>query len=166
MNGSKRDQIMGDEEKSRAPVVLLVGVGAALLLIGIFYVVARLTPAPPKAVEQPLPMGAAEQAYVQQIQFLEPKVARAANFLNQEVTFVFGTVLNNGPRPIRQIEITVEFHDPFNQVVLRDKQRLFSSTAAPLAPHDRRDYQLGYETLPVQWNQAYPTIRITGLQLQ
>ena len=166
MNSTKKDQVMGEEEKSRAPLVLLVGVGAALLLIGIFYLVARLTPAPAKTVEQPLPMGPAEQAYAQQIQFLEPKVARAANFLNQEVTFVFGTVLDNGPRPIRQIEVTLEFHDVFNQVVLRDKQRLFSPTAVPLAPHDRRDFQLGYETLPVQWNQAYPTIHITGLLLQ
>jgi hypothetical protein len=155
-----------DEEKSRAPIVLLVGAVAALLLIGIFYLVARLTPAPAKTVEQPLPMGSTEQAYMPQIQFLEPKVARAANFLNQEVTFVFGTVLNNGPRPIRQIEVTLEFHDVFNQVVLRDTQRLFSPTAVPLAPNQRRDFQLGYETLPVQWNQAYPAIRITGLQLQ
>jgi hypothetical protein len=158
--------MMDDEPKSRAPIVLLVGAAAALLLIGVFYLVGRLTPAPPKAVEQPLPMGAAEQEYVPQIKFLEPKVARAANFLNQEVTFVFGTVLNNGPRPVRQIEITLEFHDVFNQVVLRDKQRLFSPTAIPLAPGDRRDIQLGYETLPAQWNQAYPTIQITGLQLQ
>lgn len=155
-----------DDEKSRAPIVLLVGAAAASLLIGVFYLVGRLTPAPTKAVEQPLPMGATEQAYVAQIQFLEPKVARAANFLNQEVTFVFGTILNNGSRPIRQIEITLEFHDPFNQVVLRDRQRLFSPTAVPLAPHERRDFQLGYETLPAQWNQAYPTVRITGLQLQ
>ena len=157
---------MNEEPKSRAPMVLLVGAAAALLLIGVIYLVGRLTPAPAKVVEQPLPMGSAEQAYAQQIQFLEPKVARAANFLNQEVTFVFGTVLNNGPRAIRQIEVTLEFHDVFNQVVLRDKQRLFSPTAVPLAPNDRRDFQLGYETLPAQWNQAYPTIRITGLQLQ
>jgi hypothetical protein len=155
-----------DEEKSRAPIVLLVGAGAALLLIGIFYLVGRLTPAPTKAVEQPLPMGSAEQAYVPQIEFLEPKVARAANFLNQEVTFVFGTVLNDGSRPIRQIELTLEFHDVFNQVVLRDKQRLFGPNAVPLPPHERRDFQLGYETLPAQWNQAYPTIHITGLLLQ
>lgn len=147
-------------------MVLLVGAAAALLLIGVFYLVGRLAPAPVKTVEQPLPMGSAEQEYARQIQFLEPKVARAANFLNQEVTFVFGTVLNNGPRPVRQIEITLEFHDVFNQVVLRDTQRLFSPTAVPLAPGDRRDIQLGYETLPAQWNQAYPTIRITGLQLQ
>jgi len=155
-----------DDEKSRAPMVLLVGVAAALVLIAVIYVVGRFTPAPAKVVEQPLPMGPAEQAYVQNIQFLEPKVARAANFLNQEVTFVFGTVLDNGPQPIRQIEVTLEFHDVFNQVVLRDKQRLFSPTAVPLAPNQRRDFQLGYETLPVQWNQAYPTIHITGLQLQ
>lgn len=155
-----------DEEKSRAPVVLGVGAAAALVLIGLFYLLGRLAPAPTKAVEQPLPMGPPEQAYIPQIQFLEPQVARAANFLNQEVTFVFGTVLNNGSRPIRQIEVTLEFHDPFNQVVLRDKQRLFSPTAVPLAPNQRRDFQLGYETLPVQWNQAYPTLRITGLQLQ
>ena len=155
-----------DDEKSRAPMVLLVGIAAALALIGVIYLVGRLTPAPAKVVEQPLPMGPAEQAYAQNIQFLEPKVARAANFLNQEVTFVFGTVLNNGPRAIRQIEVTLEFHDVFNQVVLRDKQRLFSPTAVPLSPNDRRDFQLGYETLPAQWNQAYPTIRITGLQLQ
>jgi len=158
--------MMDDEPKSRAPIVLLVGAAAALLLIGAFYLVGRLTPPPPKAVEQPLPMGPPEQEYAPQIKFLEPKVARAANFLNQEVTFVFGTVLNNGPRPVRQIEITLEFHDVFNQVVLRDKQRLFSPTAVPLAPGDRRDIQLGYETLPAQWNQAYPTIQITGLQLQ
>lgn len=157
---------MMDDEKSRAPIVLLVGAAAVLLLIGIFYLVGRLTPAPAKVVEQSLPMGPAEEAYVPQIRFLEPQVARAANFLNQEVTFVFGTVLNNGARPIRQIEITLEFHDPFNQVVLRDQQRLFSPTAAPLAPHQQRDFQLGYETVPVQWNQAYPTVRIVGLQLQ
>lgn len=157
--------LMG-EEKSRAPMVLLVGIAAALVLIGVIYLVGRLTPAPAQVVEQPLPMGTAEQAYAQNIQFLEPKVGRAANFLNQEVTFVFGTVSNNGPRAVRQIEITLEFHDVFNQVVLRDKQRLFSPTAVPLGPNDSRDFQLGYETLPAQWNQAYPTIRITGLQLQ
>ena len=136
------------------------------LIIGGLYVAARLTPAPAPAIEVPLPMGAAEQAYVPQIQFLEPKVARASNFLNQTVTLVFGTVQNSGSRGVKQIEITLEFHDVFNQVVLRDKQRLFTPTAAPLAPNDQRDFQLGYETLPAQWNQAYPTIRITGLQLQ
>jgi hypothetical protein len=111
-------------------------------------------------------MGPAEQAYVPSIQFLEPKVGRAANFLNQEVTFVFGTVLNNGSRNVKQIEVTLEFHDVFQQVVLRDKQRLFGPNAVPLGPQDKRDFQIGDETMPAQWNQAYPTVHITGLDLQ
>jgi hypothetical protein len=157
---------MSEESGGRGPVVLLVGVVVLVLLIGGAYVVDRLTPAPVKPPEEVLPMGPAEQAYAPQIQFLEPKVARAANFLNQEITFVFGTVMNNGSRSVRQVEIMLEFHDVFNQVVLRDKQRLFSPTAVPFAPNDKRDFQLGYETLPAQWNQAYPTIQITGLALQ
>jgi len=114
---------------------------------------------------KPLPMGPSEQAYASQIHFLEPKMSRAANFLNQEVTFIFGTMENGGNRRIKQIEITLEFHDPFNQVVLRDKQRLFSQYDAPLAAGQRRDFQVGYEHISAQWNNVYPTIRITGLDL-
>jgi hypothetical protein len=110
-------------------------------------------------------MGPSEQAYSSQIHFLEPKMSRAANFLNQEVTFVFGTLENGGNRRIKQIEITLEFHDPFNQVVLRDKQRLFSNYDAPLAARQQRDFQVGYEHISAQWNNVYPTIRITGLDL-
>jgi len=158
--------VLNEEEKGRGPTVLVVGVIAAVVLIGVIYLAVHLTPAPKVQAEQALPMGAAEQAYAPQIHFLKPKVARAANFLNQEVTFAFGTLSNDGPRGIRQIEIQLEFHDVFNQVVLRDTQRLFGDTEAPLAPNDRRDFQLSYETLPAQWNQAYPTIKITGLVLQ
>jgi hypothetical protein len=157
---------MSEETNSRGPVVLLVGVAGMLLVIGGLYLVNHFVPATAKPVEQVLPMGPPEQAYASQIQFLEPKVGRATNFLNQDVTFVFGTVLNGGPRAVRQIEVTLEFHDLFNQVVLRDKQLLFSPTAPPLAPNDQRDFQLDYETMPAQWNQAYPTMHITGLVLQ
>jgi len=160
MNGTK------DDSSSRTPLVLLIGAAAAVVLVGVFYLVGHYTPAPAKPVVQALPMGTAEQAYVPQIRFLEPKVGRAANFLNQEVTFVFGTVENAGTRPVQQIEVALEFHDLFNQVILRDKQRLFGETAVALQPNERRDFEIGYETMPVQWNQAYPTMRITGLALK
>ena len=65
---------MSEESNRRGPVVLLVGVVAATLIVGGLYVAARLTPAPAPVVEEPLPMGDTEQAYVPQIQFLEPKV--------------------------------------------------------------------------------------------
>jgi hypothetical protein len=157
---------MSEDSDRRAPVVLLVGAVAMIVLIGVVYFASRYTPVTVTPADKPLPMGAAEQAYAPQIQFQEMKVARATNFLNQEATFVFGTTVNSGPRPIRQIEVTLEFHDVFQQVVLRDKQRLFSPTAAPLAPNEHRDFQLTYDSMPAQWNQAPPTVQVTGLALE
>jgi hypothetical protein len=159
-------EAIGEEKNTRMLIVLAVGAAATLMIIAAFYFINRAIPAPVAPVVAPLPMGPAEQAYASQIQFTETTVGRAANFLNQEVTFVFGTVNNHGSRAIKQIEITLEFHDIFNQVVLRDKQRLFGENAVPLPPNGTRDFQIGYETMPAQWNQAYPTARITGLALQ
>lgn len=156
-----------NQETNRgSPAVLIVGTVTLVVLLGLAYWAIRLAPAPAVVLDQPLPMGTAEQAYVPQIEFLEPQVSRASNFLNQEVTFVFGTVRNHGRRGIRQIELTLEFHDVFQQVVLRDKQRLFGPRAIPLASNHNRDFQLTYESMPAQWDQAYPAIRITGLALE
>ena len=156
---------MPTEERSRLPVAFGAGIAVVALLIGIVLVINRYSSSADSSIEKPLPWGAAEQAYAPQIHFLEPKMSRAANFLNQEVTFVFGTVENSGNKRIRQIEITLEFHDVFNQVVLRDKERLFVSTAPPLKPGEQRDFQLSFESVPEQWNMVYPTIRVTGLDL-
>lgn len=158
----------GSDANRGSPAVLIIGALAMIVVIGVVYWASRYAPAPIKAPEIPLTMGAAEQDYVPHIEFeaQAQQVARATNFLSQEVTFVFGTVKNNGPRPIRQIEITLEFHDVFKQVVLRDKERLFSPDAIPLESDHMRDFQITYETMPAQWDQAYPAIRITGLNLQ
>jgi hypothetical protein len=157
--------VIPSEERSRLPIAFLAGLVIVTLLTGGAVLFSRYsTPSGPEVVK-PLPMGPSEQAYAPQIHFLEPKMSRAANFLNQEVTFVFGTLENGGNRRIKQIEITLEFHDPFNQVVLRDKQRLFLPGQAPLARGQQRDFQVGYEHISAQWNNVYPSIRITGLNL-
>ena len=152
-------------ERSRLPVAFLAGIVIVTLFIGGAVLLSRYsTPAGPKTLK-PLPMGPSEQAYASQIHFLEPKMSRAANFLNQEVTFIFGTVENGGDRKVKQVEITFEFHDPFNQVVLRDKQRLFLPVAPAMLPGQKRDFQIGYEHISAQWNNVYPTIQVTGLLL-
>jgi hypothetical protein len=160
------NKIESGQENRRSPIVLIIGAAALILLIIVLYWAGRYAPEPVKRPEIPVAMGPAETGYVPHIEFLEPNVARATNFLNQEVTFVFGTVKNNGPRAIRQIEVTLEFHDVFGQVVLRDQDRLFSEDAIPLESYHTRDFQITYETMPAQWNQAYPALRITGLALQ
>ena len=113
--------------------------------------------------DKPLQVGPDEQAYTSQIHLTDPKMSRAANFLNQEVTYIFGAVQNGGNRKVKQIEIMLEFHDPFNQVVLRDRQRLFLPTAPPMSPGDQRDFQVPYEHISAEWNNVYPTIRVSAV---
>lgn len=153
------------EERSRIPVTFLVGVVIVLLLVGGAVLWSHYSVPSADEDEKPLPVGPEEQAYASHIHFLEPKMSRAANFLNQEVTYIFGTVENGGNRKVKQIEITLEFHDPFNQVVLRDKQRLFLPSTPPMLPGQQRDFQVPYEHISAQWNNVYPTIRVSGLVL-
>jgi len=154
---------MPEEQKSGFSAAFLIGAAiVALLFAGVYQYTqhrrSAVSSAPP-----PLPMAAAEQAYVQRIHFTGFKRVRAANFLGQEVTILFGNVTNNGDRPVREIQVQLEFKDAFNQVVLRDTVRVLGSHALPLAPGESRDIQITYEHIAADWNQADPALRITGL---
>ena len=151
------------EERSRLPVAFLAGIVIVLLLIGGAVLYSRYSAPVANEEDKPMQVGPEELAYASQIHILDPKMSRAANFLNQEVTYIFGTVENSGNRKVKQIEITLEFHDPFNQVVLRDRQRLFLASTPPMPPGQQRDFQVPYEHISAEWNNVYPTIRVSAL---
>ncbi len=153
------------EERREFPVTFLVGIVIVLLLVGGAVLWSRYSAPAADEEDKPLQVNAEEQAYLPQIHLLEPKMSRAANFLNQEVTYIFGTVENGGDRKVKQIEITLEFHDPFNQVVLRDRQRLFLPTTPPMLPGQQRDFQVPYEHISAEWNNVYPTIQVSAIIL-
>lgn len=157
---------MIQEGKSRIPGAFLAGLVVVLLLLGGLLLLTRSTKTAGPAAEVRLPFTSTEQAYAGQIHFSDFKMTRAANFLNQEVTFLFGTVSNDGPRTIREIEVTLEFRDVFNQVVLRDTRRILGSRSATLAGGQRREFQFGFEHIPVDWNRQLPAMRVTGLLLE
>ncbi len=157
---------MEEQEPSRFPYTLVAGVLVVLLLIGGVYVVTRfLHPATP-ITEQRLPFGATEQAYAEHIHFLNLKLSQATNFLNQEFTYVNGEIANDGARTIRALEITLEFRDPFGQVILRENQRVISPDARPLFGGQHREFQVTLEHIPVEWNHQFPNIHVSGLVLE
>lgn len=153
------------EEKSAFPAAFAIGIVVVLVLVGGLILVTRMTRSKAPAA-QPLPFGAAEQAAAARIHFLEPQMAQASNYLNQQVTYVGGTISNDGVATIREVEVQFEFHDPFNQVILRETRRLLGPGAKPMGGGERRDFQVTLDYVPAEWNQQYPVIRITGLQLQ
>jgi hypothetical protein len=154
------------EDKSRLPMALAAGTGVVLLLLAGLILVTRSMHTHGPAAEAKLPFGAAEQAYAERIHFLNVQMARATNFLNQEFTYVAGTISNDGTRTVRALEITLEFHDPLDQVVLRETQRLIGASTRPLEGGQRRDFQVTLDHVPATWNQQYPSIRVSGLILE
>jgi hypothetical protein len=154
------------EEKRRFPIAFAAGAVIILLIFGSLLVLTRVMRPHDSATVVKLPFGAGEQAYVQNIHFLDIQLAHAANFLNQDFTYVAGTAFNDGSRKIRAMEVTVEFHDPFHQVILRDTNKLISPGADALDAGKRLPFQITMEHLPAQWDKQYPSIRVTGLILE
>jgi hypothetical protein len=162
-----REPAADREEHSSFPAAFVAGliivfiVGACVVLLTRHSRTRQIAAATAK-----LPFGPTEQAYASDIQIGNIGMARATNLLKQEFTYVGGTITNNGSRSIAALVVVIEFHDPFNQVVLRDTQQLIGPRNAPLGPGQHRDFEVTLERVPAQWNQQAPTFRVTGLVLQ
>jgi hypothetical protein len=156
------------ERRSGLAVAFAAGIVVVLILGAGLVLVTRITQSHGRgAGAQKLPFGSAEQAYASQIHFEGGPMSQATNLLNQEFTYVAGTVTNNGPRELHALEVAFEFHDPFNQVILRDTQKLIDSKDEPLTVGHSRDFQITLgEHIPSEWNQQYPSIRVIGLVLE
>jgi hypothetical protein len=154
------------ETRSRFPAAFVIGAVVVLLLfLGLMLVTDSTQQR--QVTQQKLPFGAEEQSYAANIHFQDIDLSHSSNMLNQEFIYVTGKISNDGNRAVRGLELTLEFHDPFNQVILRETQRVADLAATPLAPGQQRDFQITIERkLPSEWNQQYPSIRATGLLLQ
>jgi hypothetical protein len=155
------------EERSGFPAAFLAGLIVMAVIAGIVVVLAHFIKTPQQAVDAPLPFGAAEQAYASQIHFQDLRLSQSNNLLNQQFTYVAGIVSNDGPRTVAAIEVSIEFHDQFKQMILKDTQRPVRRSDAPLKPAEQREFNLAIDQgLPSTWDQQYPAIRVTGLVLQ
>jgi hypothetical protein len=154
-------------ERRRFPVAFLAGAMVMALLFGGFYLLTRILGSHGPSVAVKLPFGAAEQAYAERIHFNELHMSRSTNMIKQEFTYVTGTMSNDGVQAIRAMEVTVEFRDGLNQVILRDSQFVIAPQGdPPLNAGLSREFQVTLEHVPAEWNQEYPSIRVTGLVLQ
>lgn len=149
------------------PAAFAVGAVIVLILFAGLLLLTRSTQPHKTTAAAKLPFGAEEQNYAANIHFQEVEFSQSSNMLNQEFTYATGKISNDGNRALRALELTVEFHDQFNQVVLRETQRPVDLAAPPLPPGQQRDFQITIEQhIPSTWNQQYPSIRVTGLALE
>ncbi len=145
---------------------LLAGLVVMIVVMGAAYFLLRASGSEGGGKPAPLPMGDAELAYAPQIKVGNIEMSRAANFLKQEVTQINGVIMNSGQRSIVEMEITLEFHDVSQKVILREARRMLGLKEAPLGPGMSSTFDFAFEDIPPDWNQAPPAFVITGLKLQ
>jgi hypothetical protein len=153
------------DQRSQFPYAFAAGLIIVAILVTVIVLVVKHTRTAPVA-EVKLPYGAAEQAYSDRIHFDDIKLAHATNFLNQDFTYVAGTVANMGDKDIKAIQVQIEFRNTLDQVVLRETESLIPPDADPIPAGQRRDFQVTLEHLSEEWNHQYPSIHVTGLVLE
>lgn len=149
---------------SRFQLLTLFGI-AAVLIVAMFLYLApgeQKHPGNP-ASQMHLSFGPAEQAYAPKVQIEDLTLSKNENFLQQEVTTLSGEVVNAGDRPLRDVEVTIEFFDDMRQVVLRETRALFTGTPSTVVPGERREFEVSFEHIPFAWNTQHPAVRVTGL---
>jgi hypothetical protein len=142
--------------------IFVVGV---LLVGGVFYFWSGHTSGPGGPPAQAhLPFGPEEQAYAPKLEIQNISLSRAENFIHQEVTSLSAELVNGGARSLAGLELTVEFSDELQQVVLRESRMVLSAREAALAPGEHRSLEISFDHIPSSWNMQQPSVRITGLQ--
>jgi len=112
----------------------------------------------------PAAMGPEERAYFASVEYTDLHMSAAENFLGTTVTYLDGRVRNKGAKVLRRVDVELTFVDVLNQVVLRETAHPLARDAAPLPPGGARPFRVAFEHLPVDWNQAPPTIKPVYLE--
>jgi hypothetical protein len=101
-------------------------------------------------------MTAEQQAYLSSITFSDFHMSAANNFLGNTVTYLDGTITNQGAKPVRTLDVDLVFVDTLNQIVLKETVHPLADRTSPLAPGQSFGFRATFEHIPVDWNQAAP----------
>jgi flagellar basal body-associated protein FliL len=105
-----------------------------------------------------------QQSYFQQLEFTDAHMSAAENFLGASVTYLDTRVTNKGTKTVQRLDLDLTFVDTLNQVVLRERAHPVTRRTTPLKPGEVRAFRVTFEHMPVDWNQAAPTMTPVYLQ--
>jgi hypothetical protein len=103
------------------------------------------------------------------------QMSEATSFSGAKVTYIDGQITNNGDRTLNGVTVQVGFHADTGEFaqrmaiplsLIRTREPYIDTepvSAAPLQPTQSRDFRLIFDTIPPEWNQQYPEIRVISV---
>lgn len=148
-------------KKTSLPVpVLAGGLFGVLVIAGLFWLVRR-PPAPP-----PPPPSKESLAYLPNVTVSDFRLSVADNMVGSVILYLDGNVNNNGNRTVRYLRVRLYFYDTLSQVILRVERDVITADGAPLAPGEKRDFQLRFDRPPASWNLQPPQFQLVSLEIE
>jgi hypothetical protein len=104
------------------------------------------------------------------------QMSEASSFSGAKVTYIDGQIANSGDQTLSGITVQVGFHSDTGEYAQRVAEPLsFIRTrqpyvdtqpvsAAPIEPGQTRDFRLIFDTVPPDWNQQMPEIRVISVK--
>ncbi len=159
-----------ESERNWLPLIVAIGVVLAALAGMLLYYEHG------KSTQQAMPASAAIDPYAANLAIGNLAMSESSNLSGGKVTYLDGQIANHGNRTVTGITVQVIFRDAANEIAWSDTQplRLIRTrepyvdlepvSAAPLKPGDQQDFRLVFDTVPDQWNGAYPEVRIIRVE--
>jgi hypothetical protein len=155
-----------EPDSSRRIIFIAVAAVIVIAVVGAFLMRGR-----PKGASGPPP-------YAASLKLSDLKMSAAENFVGATVSYVDGTVTNNGNKTVTHVVVDVNFKDDMGQTAQREEIPLQALNTTgpypeavdfrvmPLAPGQSQTFRLTFEGISAQWNHQYPDIQVTDVAVK
>jgi hypothetical protein len=114
--------------------------------------------------------------YASSLSIADLHMSEATSFSGAKVTYIDGQIANSGNRSLIAITVQVGFHNDVGQfaqrvalplTLIRTREPYVdveAVSAAPIEPGQHRDFRLIFDTMPEDWNQQLPEVRVISVR--
>lgn len=156
------------EERDTSKRTIVIAIAAVIAVAGI---AALLLREKPRIAPGPPP-------YARNLKFSGLAMSQAQNFVGATVTYIDGVLTNSGDKTVTHVTVRVTFKDLYGQVAQIEEVPIkvlqsngpypdtVDLSLSPLATGQSKPFRLIFEHLSQQWNQAYPDLKITDVEVK
>jgi uncharacterized protein DUF2393 len=155
-----------ERDSNRIPI--FVGMVLVIVVVGIIILFSR----------GQSKSNAAPHPYATNIKISDLKMSAAENFVGATVTYLDGTVTNNGDKTVTHAAVHVVFKDSLGQIAQAEDVPLHvlqtggpyldavDLSTSPLAPGQSKPFRLTFEHVTQEWNHEFPELRVMDVSLK
>jgi hypothetical protein len=161
------------EERGGQPLaVWCVAALIVVVLVGALFLLGRKKPVAVPNTLQPA------DAYAATLPLSQFAMSESENLTGGKMTYLDGRIANTGGRTVESVTVQVVFQndvalapqvDTVPLTLIRMKDPYIDTvpvSAAPIKSGEEREFRLTFETIPENWNQQMPEVRVVHVGLR